>query len=418
MVNAGFAPLVVDGDTVKMRILAERQFHRRSVHVDWVRFTCLLRDAPVPNADVLFTRWDNPDLEIQDANRVRSLMDFHGSEFQATAQANELAHRVAAALGSDFHVFEDAKKGMDFYKYRWSITLNGNEVAWVGFLSSSDSPRQSKQAGTIHANIMGTACTFASEGWTDRLAELVDDCEATLTRADLALDFFDGYPGGIEAVRTSYREGRCNVGGRKLKFNLVGDWENGHDRSVYIGSREAGKITNIYEKGDQLYGEKANSDWVRFELRYGNKFRVLSSEILRRPDDFFAGASDWHQSVMLQQYNITTIQTNVEAEKVPCLPRLQIESCTAECSRNLRWLKNTAASSLKAAIDFLDHDDLVQLIGNAVLPGRLRKFSKEQIANCFSPAVKVVTELPNLVRVPGTVATYSFFSANPSPVGY
>jgi phage replication initiation protein len=412
MANPVFAPLVIDGDTVKMRVLAERQFHGRSVHVDWVRFTCLLRNSPVPNADVLFTRWDSPDLEIQDANRARSLMDFHASEFQATVQANELAHRIAGALGADFQVSEDVKKGMDFYKYRWSITLNGNECAWVGFLSSSDSPRQSKQAGTIHANITGTACTFASPGWSDRMADLVEECDGTLTRADLALDFFDGYPGGIDAVRTAYREGLCNVGGRKLKFNLVGDWENGHDRSVYIGSREAGKITNVYEKGDQLYGEKANSDWVRFELRYGNKFRVLSSEILRRPDDFFAGASDWHESVMLQAAAISS------AEKVPCLPRLQIESCTAEVSRNLRWLKNTAASSLKVAIEFLDHDELLQLIGNAVLPGRLRKFSKSQIADCFSPAVKVVTALPALVRVPGTVATYSFFSANPSPMGF
>ncbi len=81
MANPVFAPRVIDGDTVKMRVLAERQFHGRSVHVDWVRFTCLLRNSPVPNADVLFTRWDSPDLEIQDANRARSLMDFHASEF-------------------------------------------------------------------------------------------------------------------------------------------------------------------------------------------------------------------------------------------------------------------------------------------------------------------------------------------------
>lgn len=405
------SPLVIDGDTVKLRLEAERQFSGRSVHVDWVRFTCHLRSAPVPNADVLFTRWDSPDLEARDKMRARSLMDFHGSEYQATAQANELAHRVASALGSDFVVADEVKKGMDFYKYRWSISLNGTECGWVGFLSSSESPRQSKQSSTIHANLFGTACTFASDGWADRLADLIDECEATLTRADLALDFFDGYPGGIDAVRVAYRDGLCNVGGRKLKFNLVGDWENGHDRSVYIGSREAGKITNIYEKGDQLYGEKAGSDWVRFELRYGNKLRVLSSDLLRRPDDFFAGASDWHESVMLQASAIS------RAEKVPCIPRLQIESVTAECARNLRWLKNTAASTIKAAIDFLDHDDLVNMIGNAVLPGRLRKFSKSQIADCFSPAAKVVIESVSLVRVPGTVATYSFFTAGPSPMG-
>lgn len=390
------SPLVIDGDTVKLRLQAERQFTGRSVHVDWVRFTCLLRSAPVPNADVLFTRWDSPNLEALDKMRARSLMDFHGSEYQATAQSNELAHRVAAALGSDFVVADDVKKGMDFYKYRWSISLNGTECGWVGFLSSSDSPRQSKQSSTIHTNLFGTACTFASDGWADRLADLIDECEATLTRADLALDFFDGYPGGIDAVRMAYRDGLTNVGGRKLKFNLVGDWENGHDRSVYIGSREAGKITNIYEKGDQLYGEKANSDWVRFELRYGNKLRVLSSDLLRRPDDFFAGASDWHESVILQAGVVSA------AEKVARTPRLQIETVQAECSRAVRWIKETAASNLALAFEFLDGSEFLNIVTNQKLPGRLAKFSREQIQKQFQPALKKINELV-FVPVPGKV---------------
>ncbi len=384
------SPLVVDGDTVKLRLLAERTESKNVVHVDWVRFTCLLRSAPVPGADLLFTRWDHPGLEMAEKLRIKSISDFEASEFQATAQANELAHLVAAALGSDFVVDTEPKKGMDFYKYRWSITLNGTECGWVGFLSSSESPRQNKQAQTIHCNLFGTACTFAASGWNHRLADLVDECEATLTRADLALDFFDGYPGGVEAVREAYRDGLCNVGGRKLKFNMVGDWENGHDRSVYIGSREAGKITNVYEKGDQLYGEKANSDWVRFELRYGNKLRVLSSDLLRRPDDFFAGASDWHQSVMLQ------VGQAAQAEKVTCTPRLQVETVTAECARNARWLINTAASSMALAIKVIDADKLWELIQGAKLPGRLSKFSFNQISQSMASAVELISSAGQL----------------------
>ena len=62
---------------------------------------------------------------------------------------------------------------------------------------------------------------------------------------------------------------------------MVGDWANGHARSFYIGSKEAGKQTNIYEKGDQLFGVETGSKWLRIELRYGNKLRVLSPEMLR-----------------------------------------------------------------------------------------------------------------------------------------
>jgi phage replication initiation protein len=412
MAKQSLSPLVLDGDTVKLRLVAERQETQNVVHVDWVRFTCALRAAPCPGAEVLFTRWDSPELEFNQKMRIRSLSDFHGSEFHATAHSNELAHQVAAALGSAFQVEDQPKKGMDFYKYRWSITLNGAECAWVGFLSSSDSPRQSKQAATIHANIFGTACTFAEAGWRDRLADLIDECEATLTRADLALDFFDGYPGGIERVRVDYRDGLCNVGGRKLKFNLVGDWENGHDRSVYIGSREAGKITNVYEKGDQLYGEKAGSDWVRFELRYGNKLRVLSSELLRRPDDFFAGASDWHESVMLQASAVSG------AEKVPCNVRLPIETVSAECSRAVRWIKNTAASNLALAFEYLDENEFLSILTNQKLPGRLAKFSREQIKAQFQPALKKINDFV-LVPVAGKLNEKGhpyMFSVNRCPV--
>lgn len=404
-------PLVLDGDTVKLRVLAERQFTGSAVHVDWVRFTARSRNAPAPHIDVLFPPVKPRPYNIweeKDHDRLqRSLKELKQSDFVIAAEAHELARQTAEALGPDFQVSPDFKKGMDFYKYRWSILLNDAECAWVGFLSSSDSPRQSTQNETIHVNVMGTACTFAAPGWNQKIADLVDETDAVLTRADLALDFFDGYRGGIDQVRQDYRDGLTNVGGRKLKFNMVGDWENGHDRSIYIGSREAGKVTNVYEKGDQLYGDKAGSEWIRFELRYGNKLRVLSSDMLRRPDDFFAGASDWHQYVYLAVGQIASPQT------VKTTPRLQIESVTAECSRNIRWMVNTAASTLAVAVNYLSENELFDLIGNAKLPGRLRKFSREQIAACFAPAVKTVSGIPgfNLVKDSGTYATYSLIPA-------
>jgi phage replication initiation protein len=380
--------LVLEGDTVKLRLLAERQETGNAVHVDWVRFTAMLRSAPAPTVDLLFpaSRVDSVEWENLQASRLKSQKDFEESDYIATAQALDLASQIAACLGSEFSVDLDIKKGMDFYKNRFSIVLNSVECGWVGFLSSSDSPRQQSQAATIHANIYGTACTFAQNGWRDRLADLIDTHEATLTRADLALDFFDGYQGGIDSCRSDYREGLCNVGGRKLKFNLVGDWENGHDRSIYIGSRESGKITNIYEKGDQLYGEKAGSDWLRFELRYGNKLRVLSTELLRRPDDFFAGASDWHQSVMLKAHAFAT------AEKVPCVGRLPIETVKAECLRSIRWVKQTAAANLAIAFEYLGESEFLTILSAQKLPGRLAKFSRSDIAAQFTPAFKKLTD--------------------------
>jgi len=425
------SPLVVDGENVKLRIQAEREFTQNKVHVDWVRFTCRVRHAPVPDVDVLFPLPVQPSavpydddsrkypideakefqVRLEIAKRVQqrarlSIRDLAETDFSVSAQAYELAVQSAAALGPDFSVDAEIKKGMDFYKHRWSILLSGHECGWVGFLSTSESPRQSTQAETIHVNLFGTACTFAASGWNTRIADLVDETDSVLTRTDLALDFFDGYRGGMDRVWADYVAGSCNVFGRKPCFNNVGDWANGHDRSIYIGSREVGKQTNIYEKGDQLYGHQANSEWVRFELRYGNKKRILSSDMLRRPDDFFAGASDWHHSVLLEA---EAIPAPAEA---PCTPRLQIQSVQAECARNIRWMVSTAASTLAVAIQYLDGSEIMELIGNAKLPGRLRKFSREQIAQCFGGSVKAATTgFPSLTLDPGTVATYSLSPA-------
>ncbi|MDO9195337.1 replication initiation factor domain-containing protein [Rhodoferax sp.] len=387
--------LVLDGSEVKLRLLAERHFSKSPVHLDWVRFTTLRRNVATPSIDSLFPKplelsanFSLEEYRLKEAEMVRQgverrmpLRDFDAVEqFEAAAQAHELALNVAAALGPQFSVAVEPRKGIDFYKFRWSIELNGAECGWVGFLASSESPRLQSQAKTIHCNLFGTACTFADIGWNFRIADLIDENQGDVTRCDLALDFFDGIEGGIDSIRSDYRLGLCNVGGRKLKFNMVGDWENGHDRSLYIGSREAGKITNAYEKGDQLFGEKSNSEWLRIELRYGNKLRVLSSEMLRRPADFFAGASDWHASMLLKADAI------VSPEPVKTTPRLQIETVLAECTRNARWMLETAAASFGVAVKYLSESQLWELVEHQKRPGRLQKFSESEIASSFSAA--------------------------------
>lgn len=389
-----WSAIEVDGDVVKLRLQADRQFAKTPVHIDWVRFTVLRRNVPAPGADILFPKinfssdirnpqyrdhdcniWD-PEFLNNDAEHRLPLDD----EFIIGNEALELALSVATALGKGFTVHGEPKKGIDFYKFRWSIELNNQEVGWVGYLASSSSPNQDGQAKSMHVNLFGMACTFADRGWRIRIADICDDLGGTLTRCDFALDFFDGVPGGIEGIFQDYVDGLCNVGGRKLKFNQVGDWANGHDRSVYIGSREAGKVTNAYEKGDQLYGEKFNSDWVRIELRYGNKHRVLSTEMLRRPADFFAGASDWHASMLLKADAI------VSAEPVHCIPRIQIESVEAESARNVRWFSQTAGATMALAIQCLSFDELWAILEHQKLPGRLRKFSMVEIERSMAPA--------------------------------
>lgn len=392
MTRPSKSSLVLDGSEVKFRLMAERQNSKSVVHVDWVRFTCLLRNAQAPSVDYLFPErsssvWD----QVNQMERISAILrELPDCDFSASAQAHEMASIVAASLGPDYTVAAEVRKGHDFYKFRWSIERNGTECGWVGYLSSGDSPRQSAQSKTIHVNLFGAACTFAASGWNDRLANIVDDCNGDLTRCDLALDFFDGFPGGLDAIVAEYQAGLCDVGGKRLKSNCVGDWLNGKERSLYFGSKEAGKQTNCYEKGHQLFGVDSGSDWLRVELRYGNKLRILSSDMLRRPADFFAGASDWHAATLAKADH------HVTPEPVPCIGRLPQETVEAECTRNLRWAFQTAAPTIAAAFQYLG-DEFLELVTNQKLPGRLQKFSSAEIKRAMSSAF---TRISSVERCP------------------
>jgi phage replication initiation protein len=385
MTRPNLSPLVLDGSQVKARLLAERSETKAAVHVDWLRFTIQRRHV-VPSEDLLFPTpqgvnvWD----EAPRLAQLRAVMrTLQGGEFEVSAQAWQLGEQVANVLGTDYEVYPEMRKGHDFYRYRWSIERAGQEVGWVGFLSSGDSPRQQSQSRTIHVNLYGHACTFADSGWRLKMADLIDAHGGTLTRCDLALDYFDGINGGMARIKSDYLAGLMDVLGKRPKINTIGDWinEDGRARSFYLGSKEAGKQTNVYEKGDQLFGVDACSPWMRVELRYGNKLRDLPSDMLRRPSDFFAGASDWH-ALMLREWEAGT-EAHTSPESIACRPRLQIETVDAEVARLCRWAQHTASATI-AALWRHAGDGFLDFVHAAKLPGRLRSFKESEVIAAFT----------------------------------
>jgi phage replication initiation protein len=161
---------------------------------------------------------------------------------------------------------------------------------------------------------------------------------------------------------------------------MVGDWSaNPRDgRSLYFGSKEAGKQTNAYEKGHQLFGYEAGSKWLRIELRFGNKLRVLPVDMLRKPSAYFAGASSWHRMELMKA------GSNAQPQTIKTNGRLAMETLQAEVDRNMRWAMNTAAPTIAAAFQYLSEDDFLQLVEHKVMPGRLQKFSSAELKSAFS----------------------------------
>jgi len=395
MTRPSASDLVLDGNVIKLRLRAEREHSKCLVHVDWIRFTARIKNVPLmPSLDELFPL----PAATFDAHRreqlTRALSQLKDPDFSVSVQAKDLAEEVCEALGKDFEVEPEFKKGHDFYRFRWSIVRKSTQVecGWVGYLASGESPRQTAQASTIHCNLYGTACTFAELGFAARIAQIVRSTESVITRADLALDFFDGLSGGMERVADDYKCGLMDVYGKRPKASTVGGWPMDRDRSFYWGSKEAGKQTNCYEKGHQLF--KDENPWVRCELRYGNKARLLDVEMLERPDDFFAGASAWHCAVLREAEVEHAAQLERERpvvpEPTPCLPKLALQSIAAEVKRNARWLRETAAPSLALAFQYLGVDAFMQLVEHQKLPGRLQKFSKGEIADVYETAFKAI----------------------------
>lgn len=392
-------PLVLDGDTVKLRLMADRAQNDQVVHVDWVRFTVQRRNASdLGEIDEIWTdppkgyyvNSTNPEFIIW--KTLQSIRELPTERHTSAIQAVELARDVCQALGSEFVPAPEVLKGHDFYKHRIAITRAGVEVGWVGFGSSGDSPRQTAQAATLHVNIFGAACTFAAHGWRDRLADLIDKRDAVVTRADLALDCFNGLPGGMPGIVAEYEAGAMDVKGMRPGYDQLGKWLDSAPscRSFYFGSKQAGKQTNVYEKGDQLYGAEAGNPWIRIEIRYGNKLRVIPSDVLRRPGDFFGGASDWHAQKL-------AAFGQCSPQRIPQKDRLQESTVDAEVTRVVRWIKETASPALATLWRLMPGHLLWEFLEAPTVPGRLRRFTSGDLSSSFTRLFDPVSAGPALV---------------------
>jgi phage replication initiation protein len=433
--------LVLDGNRVKVRCEQRQVESQSKAVVDYVRGTfdrARFSEAKIDAQKNWDEIWDKdiyvspnfdklPDVQLSDsfwddAQRKRrfakDLREIEKSQpgteaAQSVFQAHLLAVQVCEILGPDFQVADHPEKGHDFFRYRIPILLNGSEVACVYCWSVNSSDKGNRQRATLNVNIPGTACTFARPGWEKKMAEFAVGLGGKLTTCHLAVDFFNGLPGGIDSVYSDYLAGVWDHLGKRP---IVGDisWLKGHSRSLYLGSKECGKQTNWYEKGDQLFSEpeavRLGIKWLRCELRWGNKFRVLDWDMLVRPADFFAGASQGHADALAlaQQLEPVPAAEDVVPESVPVSRADAPMSVMGEVVRNVKYLRDTALASMTLAFKYLDADIFTDLIKAAKLPGRLKKFSEQQIKAAFDSLPSPLVKAPfSLSLDPGQIATYS-----------
>ena len=404
--------VLANNHEIKVRLHAAKVAEWSYIHIDWLRFTVNRRHAPVPSVELLFPQpdgaidyqaardgWSQSQIDAAHgevrARRqrvVNLLRDLPDPDYHASSQAFTLAEEVAEILGKDYTADPLIQKGKDFYRFRIDILRKGHPVGWVGFLASGGGKRAENQNNTLHVNLEGMACTFAQRGWNDVIADYIEEHRGSITRIDLAADFMDGmsdkaHGDVFERFFEEYRSGLMDHLGHRPDSDVSGDHlSKKKGRSFYLGSRAGGKLTNIYEKGKQLFGKEDDSKWIRIELRYGNQKRVLMPDMLRRPADFFAGASEWHASI-LRELGVQAIPEPVKQEQ-----RVQIQTIDAEVTRNARWFMNTAGASAVLAFIHLPKEKMCDLFKEFEnkLPNRLRKFAVSEVESAYQ---RVFTKL-------------------------
>lgn len=143
------------------------------------------------------------------------------------------------------------------------------------------------QGGRWLFQLTGAGCRLVAD-WSE-LSCLLEGLDGRLTRVDVALDLVRGSC-GVDYAVDAYNKGRFQARGPSPSSRRAGEWDGAcsYGRTFYVGKAENGKVLRVYEKGKQL-GDPS-SVWVRWEVQFGNRDRVLPFAILERPGAFFAGA--------------------------------------------------------------------------------------------------------------------------------
>ncbi len=162
------------------------------------------------------------------------------------------------------------------------------------------------QNNTAFLSLPGEGCSFISN-WQSFASYLKDQLRSRITRWDGAVDDFLGIHSVDHAVQL-YKQGGFNQGGRNPKPRQHGNWITSDDlgRTFEVGNRKNGKLIRVYEKGKQL-GDPS-SPWVRWEVEFHAKDRVIPFDVLLHPGEYVTGAYPCMSWVSERSFRIHTIK--------------------------------------------------------------------------------------------------------------
>ncbi|MFS8934746.1 replication initiation factor domain-containing protein [Cupriavidus taiwanensis] len=163
-------------------------------------------------------------------------------------------------------------------------------IAWGG---------QGKQADMAFLQITGTGCNAMQlnedKHERENLRIVLQAINATITRLDIC---FDTESLGVMDCWQAYQDGLFQRQSARPSYDQAGDWleHQGRGRTLYIGKAKNGKLIRCYEKGKQL-GDP-DSPWLRLEVQWGNRDRVIPYDAITDTDSYFVGAAPFFSTVL------------------------------------------------------------------------------------------------------------------------
>ena len=217
-------------------------------------------ESRVAKVDWLNATFDHPPMS------VHGLMSFVGGVMSKT---------VTAQLDGGLFGFTE--------RHRLTALLDDGAKVEVGSIACGGE----SQKGRWLLQLNGKGCGLVVD-WPS-LQELLEGLDAAISRVDLAVDFLEGEY-SVDDAMTLYHEGAFINRGRNPELDTQGAWheEGKKGRTMYVGKLKNGKTLCVYEKGRQL--NMPESNWTRYEVRLGNRDRVIPLDVLTNPDKYFAGA--------------------------------------------------------------------------------------------------------------------------------
>ncbi len=190
-----------------------------------------------------------------------------------------LCRYVLQAIAPDSGLYIDAQvRGFrNFYANHCQIKTPSGETC--GFVAMGGE----SQRGTFCVELTGAGCAHVM-AWAHTRAVL-EGWAAKLSRVDCAHDDREGRHTLADVVEW-HAAGKFTTRGRPPAIGFAG-YNDGSGRTVYVGKNTGNQQLCVYEKGKQL-GDPS-SPWVRFEARFGSKYREIPYDILERPWEFLTG---------------------------------------------------------------------------------------------------------------------------------